>query len=178
MVAGFSLATQAGLTAGIVHVINHAMVKTSLFMAVGCILYRVGHTHAPSLDSLMKHMPFTCVAFILSGMGLIGVPLTVGFVSKFTLIQASLEKGWWGIAALVLVSSLMAVIYIGRVIEVMLFRQSREAAPESSGMREAPLSMLIPMYVLVAIGLYFGINGGATLDVAGQAASQLLGGLQ
>ena len=178
MVAGFSLATQAGLTAGIVHVINHAMVKTSLFMAVGCILYRVGHTHTPSLDSLMKHMPFTCVAFIISGLGLIGVPLTVGFVSKFTLIEAVMEKGWWGIAALVLLSSLMAVIYIGKVIEVMLFRQSREVATESSGMREAPLSMLIPMYVLVIVGLYFGFNGSATLDVAGQAASQLLGGLQ
>ncbi len=67
---------------------------------------------------------------------------------------------------------------IGKVIEVMLFRQSREGATESSGMREAPLSMLIPMYVLVIVGLYFGINGSATLDVAGQAASQLLGGLQ
>lgn len=178
IVAGFSLATQSGLTAGIVHVVNHGMVKASLFMAVGCILYRVGHVHTPSLDNLMKRMPFTCVAFIISGMGLIGVPLTVGFVSKFTLIQASLEKGWWAIAALVLLSSLMAIVYVGRVIEIMVFRRSRETGPESSGMCEAPLSMLVPLYVLVGVSLYFGINGSATLEVAGRAASFLLGGLQ
>ncbi len=178
IVAGFSLATQSGLTAGIVHVVNHGMVKASLFMAVGCILYRVGHVHTPSLDNLMKRMPFTCVAFIISGMGLIGVPLTVGFVSKFTLIEASLEKGWWAIAALVLLSSLMAIVYVGRVIEIMVFRRSRETGPESSGMCEAPLSMLVPLYVLVGVSLYFGINGSATLEVAGRAASFLLGGLQ
>ncbi len=178
IVAGFSLATQSGLTAGIVHVVNHGMVKACLFMAVGCILYRVGHVHTPSLDNLLKRMPFTCVAFIISGLGLIGVPLTVGFVSKFTLIQASLEKGWWAIAALVLLSSLMAIVYVGRVIEIMVFRRSRETGPESSGMSEAPLSMLIPLYVLVGVSLYFGINGSATLEVAGQAATYLLGGLQ
>ncbi len=176
IVAGFALASQAGLTAGIVHIVNHAMVKTALFMAVGCIIYRVGHAHRPSLDSLFKHMPFTCVAFIISGLGLIGVPLTVGFVSKFTLIGAAMERGWWILAGLVLISSLMAVVYVGRVVEVMLFRQSRQSGPESSGLSEAPVTMLIPMYVLVAMGLYFGINGSQTLSVAGEAARQLLGG--
>ncbi|NND92292.1 MAG: monovalent cation/H+ antiporter subunit D family protein [Granulosicoccus sp.] len=178
IVAGFSLASQSGLTAGIVHIINHGIVKTSLFMAVGCILYRVGHAHTPSLDSLIRRMPFTSVAFIVSGLGLIGVPLTVGFVSKFTLIGAAMERGWWLVAGLVLISSLMAVVYIGRVIEVLLFRRARDSGPEPSGMREAPVSMLLPLYVLLAAGLYFGINGGATLEVAGQAAAQLLGGYQ
>lgn len=176
IVAGISLASQAGLTAGIVHIVNHAVVKAALFMAVGCIIYRVGHAHRPSFDSLFKQMPFTCIAFIISGLGLIGVPLTAGFVSKFTLIGAAMEQGWWIVAALVLISSLLAVIYIGRVVEAMLFRESRQATTESSGMREAPLSMLIPMYGLIAVGLYFGINGAATLNIAGEAARQLLGG--
>lgn len=178
IVAGISLATQAGLTAGIAHIVNHAIVKATLFMAVGCIIYKVGHAHRPSLDNLFKRMPFTCVAFILSGLGLIGVPLTVGFVSKFTLIGAVMDRGWWPIAALVLVSSLMAVIYVGRVVDVMLFRQSRQPTPELSGMQEAPVSMLVPMYVLLAIGLYLGFNGSTTLNIAAEAASQLLGGLR
>lgn len=176
IVAGISLASQAGLTAGIVHIVNHALVKSALFMAVGCIIYQIGHAHRPSFDNLFKRMPFTCIAFIIAGLGLIGIPLTVGFISKFALIEASMDRGWWLIAALILVSSLMAVIYIGRVIEVMLFRQSRTSVPESSGMSEAPLSMLVPMYLLIAIGLYFGINGDATLSLAGEAAEQLLGG--
>jgi multicomponent Na+:H+ antiporter subunit D len=176
IVAGFSLASQAGLAAGIVHIVNHAIIKASLFMAVGCIIYRVGHAHIPSLDNLFKRMPFTCVAFILSGLGLVGVPLTVGFVSKFTLIGAAMDKGWWALAALVLMSSLLAVIYVGRVIEIMLFRQAREADHNSSGMAEAPVSMLVPMYLLVIAGLYFGINGSQTLSIANDAAKQLLGG--
>jgi len=176
ILAGISLASQAGLTAGIVHIVNHAIVKAALFMSVGCIIYRVGHAHRPSFDNLFKQMPFTCTAFIVSGLGLVGVPLTVGFVSKFTLIGAALEQGWWIVAALVLISSLLAVIYIGRVVEAMLFRETRQASTEFSGMREAPLSMLIPMYVLIAAGLYFGINGSVTLNIAGEAAQQLLGG--
>jgi len=176
IVAGISLATQAGLSAGIVHIVNHAIVKTSLFMAVGCILFRIGHTHAPSFDNLFKRMPFTCVAFAISGLGLIGVPLTVGFVSKFTLIGAAMDRGFWPLAVLILISSLLAVIYVGRVIEIMLFRQSREAGEQSTGMSEAPLSMLLPLYLLVIVGLYFGINGSETLEVASAAARQLLGG--
>ena len=178
IVAGISLATQAGLTAGIVHILNHALVKSALFMAVGCIIYQLGHVHRPSFDDLFKHMPFTCIAFIIAGMGLIGVPLTVGFISKFALVEASMEKDLWMIAVLILVSSLMALVYVGRVVEVMLFRKSRNVTPESSGFSEAPLSMLVPMYLLIAIGLYFGINGDATLSLAGDAASQLLGGFQ
>ena len=178
IVAGFSMASQAGLAAGIVHIVNHALIKASLFMAVGCIIYRVGHAHISSLDNLFKRMPFTCVAFMLSGAGLIGIPLTVGFVSKFTLIGAAMDEGWWLLAALILISSLLAVIYIGRVVEIMLFRQSREGGQASTGMAEAPLSMLIPMYALVIVALYFGIYGSETLGVANEAALQLLGGFK
>jgi len=178
IVAAFCLATQAGLTAGIVHIINHGIVKTALFMSVGCILYRLGHTHTESLNNLVKKMPLTVTAFILSGLGLIGVPLTVGFVSKFTLISAAMERGWWMIGALVLVSSLFAIIYIGRVVEIMLFRKSRVPEPQATGLTEAPLMMLIPMYFLIGISIWFGLSGSTTLSVAAEAASALLGGYQ
>lgn len=178
IIAAFCLATQSGLTAGIVHIINHGIVKTALFMSVGCILYQVGHTHSQSLDNLMRKMPLTCTAFIISGLGLIGVPLTVGFVSKFSLISASMERGWWMIGALVLVSSLFAVVYIGRVVEIMLFRKSRNSQPVQEGISEAPLMMLLPMYVLIGISIWFGVSGSTTLAVAAEAAAALLGGYQ
>jgi len=178
IVAAFCLASQSGLTAGIVHIINHGIIKTALFMSVGCIILRVGHAHIGSLDNLMKKMPLTVTAFILSGLGLIGVPLTVGFVSKFSLISASLERGWWMIGALVLLSSLFAIVYIGRVVEIMLFRSSRNQVPEPVGMHEAPMLMLIPMYVLIAVSIWFGVSGSTTLAVASEAATALLGGYQ
>lgn len=176
IVAGIAIASQAGITAGFAHILNHAIIKATLFMSVGCVMYRIGHAHAPSFDRLFTSMPFTVVAFIIAGLGLIGVPLTAGFVSKFTLMGAAMERGWWPIAALVLLSSLMATLYIGRVVQLMLFRQSRKVTSEPVVYREAPKSMLIPMYALLAIGLWFGIHGGFVLDVAGDAAQSLLGG--
>ncbi len=176
IVAGISLATQAGLTAGIAHIINHAMIKAALFMSVGCMIYRLGHAHRPSLDNLIKTMPLTTVAFIISGLGLIGVPLTVGFVSKFTLISAAMEKGWWVMGGLVLVSSILAIIYIGRVVDIMLFKKQRLPNPMPTGRNEAPMSMLVPMYALIGLSLYLGIFGSKTLAVASDAAISLLGG--
>jgi len=178
ILAGISLATQEGLTAAVVHMFNHGMIKATLFMAVGCVLYRVGHAHIPSLDRMMSRMPFTVTAFIISGLGLVGVPLTVGFISKFTLIQALIEAGWWPAAVLILVSSVMATAYIGRVIYLMLFRKARSATIASEGYREVPMLMLIPMYALLILGLYFGLFGSQTLGLAGGAAQTLLGGYQ
>jgi len=138
----------------------------------------LGHAHRPSLDNLIKTMPLTCTAFIVSGLGLIGVPGTLGFVSKFTLISASMEKGWWVMGGLVLVSSVLAIIYIGRVVDIMLFKKQRLPSPIPQGRNEAPLSMLVPLYVLIALSLYLGLYGSKTLIIASEAATQLLGGFR
>ena len=106
---------------------------------------------------------------------MIGVPLTVGFVSKWYLIQSALEKGAWGwpIAALVLTTSLMAVIYIWRVVEAAYFQDSPEE--EGGGVAEAPYAMLIPTWALVVANFYFGINATFTHEVAASAARSLMG---
>lgn len=113
--------------------------------------------------------------FVAGGLSLIGVPLSAGFISKWYLILAALEKGWWPIAVLIVLSSLLAVIYVWRVVEVAYFRPPPEGTAEVT---EAPLSMIIPMLVLVGATYYFGIDATTTLDVAGRAAKALLGGIQ
>jgi len=175
IVAAISMVSVTGLTAGIVHIFNHALIKSALFMAVGCIIYRVGHAHIPSLPHLIKTMPVTVVAFIVAGLSLIGVPLTAGFISKFTLLNGALEQGWWLIAASILLSSLLATVYISRAAEVMLFQRSRTTEPLPAGRNEAPLSMLVPMWLTIALSIWLGINGSWTLEVASTAAEQLLG---
>lgn len=176
IVAAICLVTPLGISAGIVHIINHAMIKAALFMATGCIIYRLGHAHIQSLGGVAKSMPITTAAFIVAGLSLIGVPLTAGFISKFNLIAAMLERGWWIAAAMILASSLMATVYIGRVVEIMIFRKPRLATPESSGTREAPLMMLIPLWGLIAISIFFGIFGSETLSIAASGAERLLDG--
>lgn len=75
----------------------------------------------------------------------------------------------------ILLSSLLAVIYVWRVVESAYFKPVPKGAAEVS---EAPLSMLVPMWVMIGMSYYFGINATLTLDIATGAAETLLGGIQ
>jgi multicomponent Na+:H+ antiporter subunit D len=88
-------------------------------------------------------------------------------------VQAALEQDSWLLAALVLIGSLLAVIYIWRVVEVAYLRPPPAGA---AAVREAPLSMLIPTWVLIGASIYFGIDTSLTVGVARRAAVMLLGG--
>lgn len=173
MILGVTLGNITGTAAGIVHLFNHAMMKGGLFMAMGCIMYKVGSVRLADMDGLGKTMPLTMAAFVAGGFSLIGVPLTVGFISKWYLVMAALENGWWPIAVLIVLSSLLAVIYVWRVVEVAYFRPPRDGA----AVNEAPIAMLAPMFILIAASYYFGIDSTTTLKVSLTAASALMGGV-
>lgn len=174
MVLGIAIATESGLAGSIVHLFNHALMKGTAFMAIGAVIFATGAVTLKDLEGIGKRMPLTMGAFVVAGLGLIGVPLTVGFVSKWQLVTAALEVEMWPLAALILLSSLLAIIYVWRVFEVAYLRP----VPASAGpMREVPLSMLVPTWILALAGIYFGANATFTLDVAHTAARQLMGGL-
>jgi multicomponent Na+:H+ antiporter subunit D len=172
MVIGISFGSVTGLTAAILHLFNHALIKCALFLAVGSVFYRLGTVRLSDMAGVGHQMPWTMGAFVLGGFSLIGVPLTVGFISKWFLILAAIERGWWPVAGLVLMTSLMAVIYIWRVVESAYFRPplgGRESA------KEAPLGLLLPTWALILANLYFGIDASLTSGVASRAAEALLG---
>jgi multicomponent Na+:H+ antiporter subunit D len=141
-------------------------------MALGCIMLRQGSVNIDAMRGLGRTMPWTMAAFSAGGLSLIGVPLTVGFISKWYLIQAVIERGWWMLAVLIVASSLLAVLYVWKVIEVAYF----QAPPEGAVKREAPLSMLIPLWLLVGANFYFGIDATRTVEIATKAAESLMGG--
>jgi len=174
MVLGVALATESGLTGGIIHLFNHALVKGTAFLAIGAIVYSTGAVTLKDLNGVGKSMPVLMAAFVVAGLGLIGVPLTVGFVSKWQLVNATLEADMWPLAALILLSSLLAMIYVWRIFEVAYLRDGH-LHPVAA--KKHPLSMLIPTWILALASLYFGTNASFTLDVAHQAARQLMGGM-
>jgi multicomponent Na+:H+ antiporter subunit D len=170
IVLGISFASVLGVAAGILHLFNHALMKGALFMAMGCVMYRVGSVRLEAMAGLGRSMPFTMAAFVGGGLSLIGVPLTVGFVSKWYLVQAALEKGAWPIALVVLIGSLIAVVYVWRVVETAYFR------PRSGEqVAEAPFALLAPTWALVLANFWFGIHATGTANVAVRAAEALLG---
>lgn len=172
IVLGISIGNTTGLTAAIVHLLNHAVIKGGLFLALGCIVYRIGSPRLADLRGLGREMPLTAAAIVGGGLGLIGVPLTAGFISKWYLVQAALERGWWPLALLVLASSLLAIVYVWRVVEALYFRP----APQRTAVREAPLSMLVPTWLLIGASIWLGIDARASVGAARQAAVLLLGG--
>ena len=172
MILGLSLVSVTGLMAGLIHIFNHALMKGALFMAVGAVFYRVGSVDIKAFRGLGKHMPLTMAAFTIAGLSIIGVPLTVGFVSKWYLVTAALEQNHWVLAALVLAGSLLAVIYIGRVLEAAYFQKLPESQ-NPNNIKEVPWLMLAPMWALVLANIYFGIDTSLTTDAANSASQWL-----
>jgi multicomponent Na+:H+ antiporter subunit D len=171
MILGVSLVTVTGLTAGLLHLFNHALIKGSLFMAMGAVMYQVGSVRIEAMQGLAKRMPWTMAAFVAGGLSLIGVPLTVGFVSKWYLVLGALESGMWWVAFLVLLGSLMALVYVWKVVEAAYFHDFIGDLEVS----EAPVSLLVPMWILVGANFFFGVDASAPVGVARQAAELLLG---
>ena len=171
MLLGISLATEAGVAAGIVHMFNHALIKGGLFMVVGCFALRIGSVRLSDLSGAAKTMPYTSFAWALGGLGLIGVPMTAGFVSKWMLLTATMEGGRWPVALLMLVSSLIAVVYVWKVVEAIYFGEPSEKAKAAT---EAPMLMLVPTYVVIGLTLVFGCWTVFSSELAMAAANVLI----
>ena len=171
MLLGIGLATEAGLAAGIVHMFNHAFIKGGLFMVVGCFALRIGSVRLQDLSGAATTMPWTCLAWAVGGLGLIGVPLTAGFVSKWMLLTATMDEGNLVVAMLMLISSLLAVVYVWKVVEAIYFGEPSEKVKAA---KEAPLSMLIPTYVVIGATVVFGCWTKYSAEIAQLAAKALL----
>jgi multicomponent Na+:H+ antiporter subunit D len=170
---GIALANQAGLTGGIVHLFNHAVMKGAIFLALGAVFYRMGSEKVADLAGIGRRMPLTVGAFVVAGLGIVGSPGTAGFISKWYLALGALDRGWWPLVFLIVASSLISVVYVGRVVEVAYFRAPSPAAEKAS---DPPLAMLAPILALAAATVYFGIDTRMTVGIASQAAAMLLGG--
>jgi len=171
MVLGIGFATVLGVTGGMLHLFNHALMKGALFLALGCLIWRTGSVSISAMQGLGKRMPWTMAAIVGGGLSLIGVPLTVGFISKWYLLLAAIDSGLWWVAVFILISSLMAIIYVWRLVEVAYLSPSPDGAPSG----EAPLVMLIPTWVLVLANFYFGVDTRVSVGIATEAAKYLLG---
>jgi len=173
---GLSFDSVSGTTASIVHLFNHGITKAAIFLLIGGMVFALAKNNAvppaPTFDrlaGLAKRMPLTCFGIVIAGLSLIGVPGTAGFVSKWYLILAAMEKGQFWIVGAILLSSLLAVTYVWRFVEVAYFKP----APEGTTQQEAPLGLLIPAWILVIGTIWFGLDTSFTVGTATEAALQL-----
>ncbi len=175
---GLSFDSVHGVGASIMHLFNHGVAKGAIFLLIGGavagLTTRQAAPPAPTFEriaGLSKTMPLTCFGIVLGGLSLIGVPGTAGFVSKWYLVLAAIEKGQWWLVGAILVSSLLAVAYVWRFVEAAYFRAppvGREAG------NEPPLALLVPGWLLILATIWFGFDTSFTVGAALDAAQQLV----
>jgi len=175
IILGLSFNSTSGLTASIAHLFNHGITKGAIFMLLGCVVLVMGGTSMARVQGLGKRMPLTSLGIVVCGLSLIGVPGTAGFVSKWYLLLAALEKGQWWLVFLIVASSLLAVAYVWRFVEAAYFREPRK---DVVGSGAVPWSMGLPAAVLVAATGYFGLDTSFTVGSASRAAALLMEGLR
>lgn len=183
MLLGISLNNIDALTGTLVHTFNHGIMKAALFMSVGAFAAQLDDGSArrmagatnirlDDLNGIGRRMPWTAAAFTICGLSLIGVPLTVGFVSKWYLILGALSAQNYVVVAAILAGSLLAGVYMWKMVERIYFA---EPSPALANVTEASAAMLIPMWILTGLSIAFGISTSTTAGIARIAAAQLLG---
>lgn len=141
------LGTALAVDASLLHVMNHAAMKTLLFFAAGAFILRTGHHAIADFAGLGRRMPVTAGCYAIGSIALMGLPPFSGFVSKFLMIWAAVDAGHWEVAALLVAGGLVGAVYYLRVVATLFFKPWTG----SDTVREAPLSMLVAVGVLAAV---------------------------
>ena len=166
---GISIMSESGLTAAIIHLFNHGITKVALFMVAGAYVIKRGGSLLTNLQGAGFTMPWTSAATVVGCLSLIGVPGTAGFISKWILVEAAIENGKWPLAIVIIFSSLLAVVYCGRLIETLYFKNGND----ETVVNEAPLTMLISIWTASLACIYFGLSTDITISVSDLAAKML-----
>lgn len=167
---GVSLASADGLSASLFYMVAHGLMKATMFMALGSLALSIGARRLDDFAGVAREAPWTAVAFAIGAASLVGVPLTMGFLAKWGLIEAAIASGQVWIAAVIAVGSVLTVIYVGRMIEAMFFRAPLPGAPRA---KEAPIGVLAPLLVLAGLSIWFGLDASLPEQLAQAGAARL-----
>jgi proton-translocating NADH-quinone oxidoreductase chain N len=151
------IATSAGIFGALFQLMNHALAKALLFLAVGYMIRKVGSKQLSSLGGLGRHMPITCLMFAIAAFSLIGLPPFAGFMSKLSIIYAAVaseENILLAFVVIVLIATVVEAGYFFRLVQTLYFKEG----PTLVRRGDAPLSGLVPVVVLgifiVLIGIF------------------------
>jgi len=163
MILGISFGTSLGVVGGIFHTLNHAIYIVLLFMSVGAVQYRTnGERDLNSLGGLIKKMPIAFIGGLLGISGLIGVPLTNGFVSKWLIYKTLIVEGYPFLTFAALIGTWGTILSVYKFLHNMFLGQLPEKYKD---VEKSPLSMQLPIIVLSLAILLFGIIPGIPLKV-------------
>jgi multicomponent Na+:H+ antiporter subunit D len=163
-----ALGSPAGLAAVLVQTF-------ALAVALLALLGGAAVARAPTiagLDGLARRAPLASLAIMAGALSLMGAPLTIGFLGRWRLIEASIGAGWWWAAGAALACSLAAVLYGGRLVERVFFRRATATVDVE---RNLWRFLLTPVLVSAIIAIALGFEPSLLLRAASDAATLQLG---
>ncbi|MDW7651254.1 MAG: proton-conducting transporter membrane subunit [Bacillota bacterium] len=170
---GIGLASENGLAGGILHIFNHAIMKSMLFLAAGAFIYSTGTRKLSELKGIGHTMMIPTVAFSIGAFAMVGIPMTNGFISKWFLALGALDINRPFFAAVILVSSLLNGIYYLPIIVNAFFGEPEGRVAEP---KPLPKQMSVPLVILAASVIVFGLFPYHTVvGIVTKAAQSLLG---
>ncbi|MCD4741080.1 MAG: monovalent cation/H+ antiporter subunit D family protein [Desulfobacteraceae bacterium] len=163
IIFGVALLTPMGLLGGVIHIAMHAFGKITLFFCAGAIYVATGKKYISQMKGLGKTMPITFAAFFIGALGVIGLPPSGGFYSKWYLLIGTLESEYKFLMAILLVSSFLNAFYFLPIVYQGFFSKSDEEPSnkaETSGattIKEAPLWCVVPLVItaIISVVLFF-----------------------
>ncbi|MBN2605548.1 MAG: NADH-quinone oxidoreductase subunit M [Bacilli bacterium] len=151
----FSLGSSIGLSGGFYHIVTHALATGAAFLAIAAVGRQTGTTKMSELGGVIQKMPVTYVVYLIAIISMAGIPPMGGFISKWLIFQAVIDKGLILLAAAVFFGSIGSFLYVFRPLAALFLGQEK---PQFKGiLKEAPVIMLIPMIVLSGMNLVTGI---------------------
>lgn len=174
---GLAVMDPDALTGGMLHVICHSLVKAVLFLCAGAIIYKTGKTRADELRGIGKEMPVLLWCYTVASLGLVGIPPTGGFVSKWYLAAGALSSGipgfsWIGPAVL-LISALLTAGYL-LPITISGFFPGEDFDYGGLKKREPGVLMTLPIALLTALSVLAGLFPNVLTDFIAWLAANIL----
>lgn len=150
IIVGLAIGNSLALIGAVLHIINHAIMKSCLFLIAGGVKWRTGEHTIDKYVELSKKMPLSMGALVIAALSMVGLPPTAGFFSKWYLVLGAIEKDMWFYVVIIILSSLLNAIYFFRVLENVYMKKAPKEVPDkaSGGMFELPMQMLVPIVVL------------------------------
>ncbi len=156
MILGIGTAVPAGIVGGIFHMLNHSLYKCGLFLTGGAVEKEAGTTDLRKLGGLASKMPITFACFFITAAAISGVPPFNGFFSKELVYDGAMERGLVFYIAAALGSFFTAASFL-KLGHAAYFGKTELDKAKFASVKEAPVSMLIPMLTIATLCVLFGV---------------------
>jgi len=165
-----SFGTQMAISAALLYIVNHAIIKAGLFLTSGLMLARTGSVELADQGRLIDASPASAAAFLISAMALAGLPPTNGFFSKFAVIQAGLASRHYLATGLALAAAFITLMYIMRAWQLTCWAPGKAAAAAWKPER----AQFGPVALLAGLCLALGLGAGPLKTITDQIGFWLL----